>query len=189
MAPDWLRKPSRSPKARGCRGRFVDDIEHGEPGHFAGVGSPFATWFVEVCRYGDDRIAGSIQFGDDVVFELSQDAGLEDFWREVLASDGLVIDLVSHIAFDPLGHLVGMYGGGSPSRLSDDGLVVVEKNDAWREQLPFRVADHHRVSLLVDPRDRGVGGTQVNSNSVFGEHIRHSDFDISPILGWLVVER
>ena len=153
--------------AKGQRGRrrFVDDIEHVQAGHLAGVGGGLAARAVKVDRHGDDNLNGRAQGRHDVVLQLAQNARLNDFRRQILAPNRLRIRGLPHVAFDALGHPIVVDAHGHFLASLPTTTSPSSKSTTLGVKFPWALRTM-TVPRFVDASHRRIGGAQVDSNGI-----------------------
>ena len=147
-------------------GRLVDDVEHGQPGHLAGVGGCLAARLVEIGGHGDHGLDIRPQHRHRIVFELLEDAGLDDLGMELFAVDWPRIGLFAHIALDEFGDRPGFHRRGLLGLLADDDFGILEEHDARRDHVPFGISGDLRLAFVVQIGNDRIGRAQVDSNGV-----------------------
>ena len=150
--------------------RLVDDVQHLQARHLAGVAGAFAARLVEIGRHGNHDAIDFAERANDFGLQLLQDARLNHFRRQLPAVDGPPVIGQAHVALDPFGHQIGLDHRGRARLLADDHLLVAEQHDARRQQIALDVADHRRMARFIDPGHRRKGGSQVDSNGAFVWH-------------------
>ena len=172
------------------RGRLVDDPQHFEPRHTAGVLGRLPLAVVEVGGHGDDGLGDllpQIRLGG--LLQLSQDHGGDLGWGVLLAPhldpdvavgglDHFVrdeLELLEHLVVapphEPFDREHGVLGIRDRLTLGDlpdkDFAVLRESRNRGRQATALLVGDHGWVSAL-DDRHHRVGRPEVNA-----DHLRH----------------
>ena len=151
----------------GGRGGLVDDAQHLEPGHLAGLVGGGALGVVEVGGHGDDRLRdGVAEVLLGVALELHQHPG-----RYLLGGVALVVDLgLLGRPHAPLHRADGAIGVGDGLALGDLAhehlAVVAERHDGWSGARSLRVGDDDRVAALEDAYDR-IRGTEIDTDGLW----------------------
>ena len=105
-----------------------------------------------------------------VVFQLTQDAGLDHLGWKLPAADGLAVEGQAHVALGALCDRVGPERKVFVRFLADDGFLVTEENDAGREDVAPSASHHRRAAPVVEVRDSRVGRAQVDADSAGRGH-------------------
>ena len=144
--------------------RFVDDVQHFEPGQTPRVLRGLAAGLVEERRHRDHRLLHRADAALGVMFQLRQDKRAEHFGRHRLAADRAVISVAPHVAFEAVGKAVRGQHRRLDRLAADHHFVVLEQHGAGRQHLAQPVRDRHRPALRVQVRDQRVGGPQVDAD-------------------------
>ncbi len=145
-------------------GRLVDDIQHGQAGHLAGIGGRLAARLIEVRRHGNHHFEVLPDGGDRILFQLLEDAGLDHFGMQLFAMDGARVIVLAHVALDEFGDRAGLERGGFFRLFADDHLGIFEQHHAGREQFALGVAGDLRPTGVVQIGDARIGRSQIDSD-------------------------
>ncbi|CDK39946.1 NAD-specific glutamate dehydrogenase [Halorubrum sp. AJ67] len=158
----------------GRRGRLVDDALDLEAGDLTGVFCRLPLLVVEVRGDGDDRLLDVVaQVLLGVAFDLLEDHRRDLLGRVLLVADLDGVAVLAHVPLDRLDRAVGVLDGLILRRLADEALVVVsERDDRGRRPVALGVRDDLRL-VAFHHRERGVGGTEVDTENFVARHLGH----------------
>ena len=156
----------------GGRG-LVDDVEHFEAGHVAGVLRGLAAHFVEIGRHRDHDFSEIADLAAGVLPQFVEHEGLQGLGRILAALQRLVKRPFAQFAFRTLGHVLRFGGQRFEGLFADHRLLALEQHHAGSYQIAFRVDQRHRPAGLVNIGDRRVRGTQIDSHRRY-RLVRHT---------------
>ena len=150
-------------------GRFVDDVDHVQPGDLPGVLRRLPAGIVEVVRNGDHGIGDRAQNPFAVLLELAQDQRRDEFRRDFMAVERPLVADIPHLPLDPLDDVFGIFHRRAVAVRPDHHMFVFGQQDqAGGFDIAVLVLDRNRFPLLVDLSQRRKGGSQVDSNGISG---------------------
>ena len=156
-------------RERGCR-RFVDNVQHVQPGDATGVLRGFAAGVVEVRGDGDDRLFDRPEDVFGVQYEFSQDDRGQRFRAERFPRHRAAVIGQPHPSLYHRRHTFGLFECQVESRLTDHGMAVVrEVNRAGRQDVAVPVRDRDRSPPVIQVRNRTVRRTQINADDGHGD--------------------
>ena len=151
-------------EGHGRRGGLVDDVQHLEARHVAGVLGRLAADLVEVGRHGDHDLVERADLLGAVDAELVEDPGLQHLGGVVLALQHLVEDAIAHVALDAFGHVLALGDHGFHRFLADDHVGAVDEHDAGRDAVALGVDEGDGPALLVQMGQHRVRRSQIDAD-------------------------
>ena len=149
----------------GRRGRLVDHVHLREARAARGLEGGFAGGVREVRGDGDDCQIDGAMGGLRVGADLAEEEGREVEGRDALAEDR-VRDARAHIAFEFQERVFGILGHRAGFAAHDDVGGGLKAQGRRRDGFAFPVADDFGGAGLVDARDDGRRGAEVDAEEV-----------------------
>ena len=120
---------------KGGRGGLVDNVQDFQPRQPAGIDRRLPPGLVEVSGDRDHRLAEFSQLQQGILPKLAKDQGLDQFGRQSLAANRLMVVALAHV---PLGELREGFRFIPPDLhclFADDHARLVKINHARRGQI------------------------------------------------------
>ena len=149
----------------GRRGRLVDHVHLREARAASGLEGGFAGGVREVGGDGDDRQVDGAVGGFGVGADLAEQQGGEVEGRDALAKDRMR-DPRAHVTFEFQEGVFGILGHRAGFAAHDDVGGGLKAQGRRGDGLAFPVADDFGGAGLVDARDDGRRGAEVDAEEV-----------------------
>ena len=149
----------------GRRGRLVDHVHLREARSARGLEGGFTRGVGEIRGDGDDREVDGAVGGFGVGADLAKEQGGEVEGRDALAEDR-VRDPRAHVTFEFQERVFGILGHRAGFAAHDDVRGGLEAQGRRGDGLAFPIADDFGGAGLVDARDDGRRGAEVDAEEV-----------------------